>query len=172
MTESLVGYLAGLPKGVVTAIVAMIPVAELRGAIPWALAPPPIGGGLGWAEAYLWAVIGNVLPVLPLLLLWESVSNALRRRPLWDRFFTWLLERTRRKGRLVERYGPLGLLLFVGVPLPLTGAWTGTVAAFLFGIRFRYAFPAIVGGVLLAGVVVTLASLGVLGVVRHLFTAG
>ena len=172
MTQDLVAYLADLPKGFTAALVAMLPIAELRGAIPWALAPPPLGGGMGWQEAYIYAVIGNIVPVIPLLLLLERVSSALRRYPLFDRFFTWLFERTRRRSAAVERYGALGLILFVGIPLPVTGAWTGSVAAFLFGVRFRYAFPAIVCGVLLAGVVVTLASLGVLGAVRHIFTAG
>jgi uncharacterized membrane protein len=171
LIENLVGYLAGLPKELITAVVAMTPIAELRGAIPWALSEPPVGGGLGWRDAYVWAVIGNVVPVIPLLLALESISNALRGYALFDRFFAWLFERTRRKSKIVEKYGPLGLALFVGIPLPLTGAWTGCVAAFLFGIRFRYAFPAIVAGVLLAGVVVTLAWLGVLAGVRSIFTA-
>ena len=165
-------YLADLPKGLTTALVAMLPIAELRGAIPWALAPAPVGGGMAWQDAYVYAVIGNIVPVIPLLLLLESFSSALRRYPLFGRFFEWLFERTRRKSKTVQRYGALGLILFVGIPLPVTGAWTGSVAAFLFGIRFRYAFPAIVGGVLVAGVVVTLASLGVLGALRHVFAAG
>ena len=65
---------------------------------------------------------------------------------------------------MIERYEALGLVLFVAIPLPVTGAWTGTVAAFIFGVRFRYALPAVVGGILIAGVVVTLASLGVISV--------
>jgi uncharacterized membrane protein len=172
VTHQLVAYLADLPKGFTTALVAMLPIAELRGAIPWALAPAPVGGGMAWQEAYVWAVIGNIVPVIPLLLLLESVSSAFRRYPVFDRFFAWLFERTRKRSKAVERYGPVGLILFVGIPLPVTGAWTGSVGAFLFGIRFRHAFPAIVLGVLLAGVVVTLASLGVLGALRHVFAAG
>ncbi|MFQ6092637.1 MAG: COG2426 family protein, partial [bacterium] len=131
---------------------------------PWALARPPIGGGMGWPEAYLWAVTGNFVPVIPLLLFLEPASNWLRRYRIFDGFFSWLFARTRRRGRLVERYEALGLVLFVAIPLPVTGAWTGTVAAFIFGIRFSYALPAVLGGILIAGVVVTLASLGVISV--------
>jgi len=64
---------------------------------------------------------------------------------------------------VIERYGPWGLALFVAVPLPVTGAWTGAAAAYVFGIPFRRSLPAIVAGVLLAGIVVTLAVRGVIG---------
>ena len=116
-------------------------------------------------KAYCIAFIGNSLPVIPLLLLLEPVSNALRRFPIWKRFFDWLFERTKRKATLVEKFEALGLILFVAIPLPVTGAWTGCVAATLFKIRFRYAFPAIMLGVAIAGVIVitlTLAGKSVL----------
>ena len=139
-------------------LIAMLPISELRGAIPYALSC-----GMSWQQAYVWSVVGNFIPVIPLLLFLEPVSELLSRRyPRWRRFFNWLFVRTRRRGRLVERYEALGLVLFVGIPLPVTGAWTGTVAAFLFGVRFKYALPAIILGILLAGTVVTLASLGVI----------
>ena len=93
MTEQIAHILSGLPSELVTVCIAMLPVSELRGAIPWALAQPPIGGGLGWQEAYLFAVIGNFCPVVPLLLFLEPVSNRLRRYPRWDAFFTWLFAR-------------------------------------------------------------------------------
>ncbi|HDN67650.1 MAG TPA: ligand-binding protein SH3 [Firmicutes bacterium] len=157
----MVEHLSALPQPLITFLIATLPVSELRGAIPWALT----AGGLGWQQAYFYAVLGNFLPVIPLLLLLEPVSLRLRKYSIWDKFFTWLFERTRRRSRLVERYEALGLALFVAIPLPVTGAWTGTVAAFLFGIRFKFAVWAILAGILIAGVVVTLASLGVLGAV-------
>jgi uncharacterized membrane protein len=160
MVEQIAHFLSGLPKELVTVCIAMLPVSELRGAIPWALAPPPLGGGLNWLEAYLFAVIGNFIPVLPLLLCLGPASTWLRRYTLFDRFFEWLFARTRRRGKVVERYEALGLVLFVAIPLPITGAWTGTVAAFLFGIRFWYALPAVMAGICIAGCVVTMASLG------------
>jgi uncharacterized membrane protein len=152
---SLVGH---IPRELSTLLIAMLPVSELRGAIPYALS-----SGLSWPQSYFWAVIGNFIPVIPLLLFLGPLSNALSQRFFfWRRFFDWLFARTRRRGKLVERYEALGLVLFVAIPLPVTGAWTGTVAAFLFGVRFQYALPAIVLGILLAGIVVTLASVGVI----------
>lgn len=162
MIDSIIHALQNIPKEWVTLILSTLPIAELRLAIPWALASPPAGGGLSWSTAYVFAVIGNFIPVIPILLLLEPVSNFLRRFKIFDRFFDWLFARTRRRGKMIERYEALGLILFVGIPLPITGAWTGSVAAFIFGIKLRYAIPCILLGILLAGVVVTLASLGVI----------
>jgi len=157
MTEHLIELLSGLPKELVVFLVSMLPIAELRGGIPLAT-----GWGIPWRQAYLLCVVGNFLPVIPIVLLMDPVAAFLRRFRVFDRMLDWLFERTRRRGRLVERYEALGLILFVSVPLPITGAWTGALAAFLFGVRPRYAIPAIACGILIAGVVVTLASQGVL----------
>ncbi|UCE18056.1 MAG: small multi-drug export protein [Gemmatimonadota bacterium] len=164
MVDQIAHFLSGVPKELVTICIAMLPVSELRGAIPWALAPPPFGGGMTWSEAYSLAVFGNFIPVIPLLLFLEPASNRLRRYPVFDKFFEWLFTRTRRRGKIVERYEAIGLILFVAIPLPITGAWTGTVAAFIFGVRFWYALPAVVAGICIAGCVVTLASLGIISV--------
>ena len=153
-----------LPKEVTTLLLAMLPILELRGAIPWALASPPFGGGLDWQSAYLFAVIGNFLPVIPILLLLEPVSNRLRNIRIFDRFFDWLFKRTRRRGKMIEKYEMLGLMLFVGIPLPVTGAWTGAVAAFIFGVRFLQSVTSIILGICISGVIVTLASLGVIAI--------
>jgi uncharacterized membrane protein len=110
------------------------------------------------------AVVGNASPVAPLLLGLGPLSNVLRRWAIFDRFFTWLFARTRRRGGLVEKYEALGLIPFVAVPLPVTGAWTGAVAAFVFGVRFWYALPAILAGILIAGVVVAAACAGVISI--------
>lgn len=165
MLETLIQRLAGLPPEAITFVLGATPVSELRGAIPYALTL----GGLTWPIAFLWAVLGNLVPVLPLLYGLEPVSRYLRRWSMWERFFAWLFERTRRRGRVVERYRALGLMLFVSIPLPVTGAWTGCAAAFLFGIRPRYALPAVIAGVLLSGTIVTLSMLGIIGGLR-LFT--
>lgn len=164
MAEQIAQFFGTLPKELVTVLIAMVPIAELRGAIPWALLEPPIGGGLSWPTAYFFAVVGNIVPVAPLLLGIEKGQLWLRRYRIFDKFFDWLFRRTRRRGKLVERYEALGLVLFVGIPLPVTGAWTGIVAAFLFGIPFRFAFPAIILGVLMAGTIVTLVSLGIFSI--------
>jgi len=121
---------------------------------------------LNWREAFVFATLGNMIPIVPLLLLLERGYQYFRRYTWFARVFDKALARTRRKGKVVEKYRALGLALFVGVPLPGTGAWTGALAAFVFGIPFRYALPAIAAGVVIAGVVVTLASLGVIGIFR------
>lgn len=164
MTE--VSWFAGLPKEVVIFSMAMLPILELRGAIPWALKFAP---SVPHTTVYLLAVLGNFVPVIPILLFLHPVSEFLRKAPVFDRFFTWLFARTRRRGRLIERYEAIGLTLFVAIPLPVTGAWTGAVAAFVFGIRLRWAVVCISLGILIAGVVVTLASKGVI-TVWHLAT--
>lgn len=153
-------YAHKISPELITVLLAALPVSELRGAIPYAMTV----GGMGWQKAFALSVVGNFLPVVPILLLLESVSNWLRRYRLWDRFFTWLFERTRRRGKLVERFEAAGLVLFVAVPLPVTGAWTGCIAAFIFKIPLKLALPAILCGILIAGTVVTLASLGMITV--------
>ncbi|MFQ5600406.1 MAG: COG2426 family protein [Candidatus Krumholzibacteriia bacterium] len=158
MREQLIEALraSGLPPEVVTLVISMLPIVELRGAIPWAI----MIEGLGWPRAYVLSVLGNMIPVVPLLLFLGPVSDALRRFRFMDRFFDWLFARTRRRSGAIERFGPIGLVLFVAIPLPVTGAWTGSAAAFVFGIPFRTAFPIVLMGVCIAGCVVTLAVLG------------
>jgi uncharacterized membrane protein len=141
-----------------TFFIAMLPVSELRGAIPYAL----WAGKLSWKEAYVIAVLGNFVPVIPLLMFLERVALWLRRYPLGDRFFTWFFSRAERKGGLIERFEAVGLTMFVAIPLPVTGAWTGCAAAIVFGVRWKLALPAIALGVMIAGCVVTLASLGII----------
>ncbi|MEA2076212.1 MAG: small multi-drug export protein [Euryarchaeota archaeon] len=84
----------------------------------------------------------------------------------FDRFFTWLFSRTRRYNNRIEKYGALGLIPFVAIPLPITGAWTACAVAFVFGIRCRYTFPAVLAGVLIAWIIVTLSCMGVLVIMR------
>ena len=158
MRESILEALRALPPEWTTFIVAMLPIIELRGAIPYA-----VGVGMPWPQAYLLAVTGNLVPVVPLLLFLGPVSGWLQRMPVFGRFFDWVFTRTRRRSGVIERYGPLGLALFVAIPLPITGAWTGSAAAYLFGFSFKRSFPAITAGVLIAGGVVTLAVKGVIG---------
>jgi uncharacterized membrane protein len=156
--DRIVDFFSQFSAEVATFFIAMLPVSELRGAIPYAVTL----GGLSWQEAYVIAVIGNFIPVIPILYFIGPVSEWLRRNRFFDRFFTWLFARTRRKGKLIEKFEMIGLVLFVAIPLPVTGAWTGTLAAFLFGVRKPLAIPAILLGICIAGVVVTLATTGVI----------
>jgi uncharacterized membrane protein len=143
-----------IPKDLKIFLMAMLPIIELRGALPYAICVRP---EVMIPKAYLLAVLGNFVPVIPILLFLEPVSNILRKVPLFDRFFVWLFARTRRRAEIVEKYEAIGLTLFVAIPLPVTGAWTGALAAFIFGIRRRWAIPCIALGVMIAGVIVILA---------------
>jgi len=147
-----------LPDWLMTVVAAALPVSEVRGAIPLAI------GMYGYApwQAYLLSVLGNLLPVIPLLLFLGPVSDYLRRFSWGDRFFSWLFARTRRRYiQDHENFGLTALAIFVAIPLPMTGAWTGCAVAFLLGFRFWPAFAAISSGVMLAGIIVTAAVVGV-----------
>ncbi len=146
-----------IPGWLTTVIVGALPISEVRGAIPLAVGVY----GFSPAEAYLLSVLGNLLPVIPLLLFLGPISDYLRRFKIGDRFFTWLFARTRRKYlQDHENFGLTALAIFVAIPLPMTGAWTGCAVAFLLGFRFWPAFAAIAAGVLLAGAIVTATVMG------------
>lgn len=141
-----------------TFLVAASPVVELRGAIPLALGVY----GLPLWQAFFLSVAGSMVPVLFLPLV-GMVSDALSSRsPLLRRFFTWIFSRTRSKhAKSFEVFRDFALVVFVAIPLPLTGAWTATLVAFVFGIPFSRAFPLILLGVIIAAVIVSLITLGI-----------
>ena len=140
--------------------VSAAPIIELRGGIPFALSQ-----GLSPAAAFALALLGN-LAVVPILL-WGFtwIERLLMRWTFTRNIMEWVFTRSRRKGRWIERWGSIGLLLLVAIPLPGTGAWTGTIAARLLGLPNKRALPWIAMGVLIAGILVLFASLGVI----HLF---
>lgn len=148
--------LSSVPHWLATVIIGALPIFELRGAIPIALGIYEMNP----FAAYLFAVLGNMIPVVPLLLYLDPVSNYLRRYTIFDKFFSWLFGRTQRNhSARFEKYGTLALTIFVAIPLPVTGAWTGCAAAFVFGIKFRHALLAILAGVLIAGLIVSVVTL-------------
>ena len=161
MKDRIVQALTGLSFSpeLVTMCLAALPVTELRFSIPYAT----FALRLDWQDALSWSLLGNLLPVPVILLALDPAQRLLGRIAFMGRFFDWLFARTRRRGKIVERYRVIGLALFVAIPLPITGAWTGSVAAYLFGIRFIPALIAICIGVAFAGVILTLACQGVLG---------
>ncbi len=160
MKEKLIQLLSGSSHEITTIVFAMLHISELRGAIPYSVTIVK----MPWQEAYVISVIENFIPVILILYWFGPVSEYLRRFTVFDRFFDWLFARTRRKGKMIQRFEVLGLILFVAIPLPVTGAWTGSVAAFIFDIKKRVALPAILAGIMIAGVIVTLASLGVISI--------
>ncbi len=164
MADSILNFLAGLPDIWAVFLGSMIPITELRLAIPLGI----LTMGMEPWQTFVWAIMGNAVPIIPLLLFFPFVYRQLCRIPAFRNFLGRFLERIRNKGSQVEKYGALGLLFFVAVPLPGTGIWSGCVLAFLFGIRFRYAFLALLGGEILAGIAVTLASTGLFQVAKNL----
>ncbi len=135
--------------------IAASPISELRGAIPVAISV----FHFPWYYAFPLAVIGNLLPVPFILLLLNFVSKLLSKVSFFDQLLNRLFERTRRRGKIIKRYEHIGLALFVAIPLPMTGAWTGSLVAVLFGLKFRFASLSIFIGVLVAGVIVTCITL-------------
>lgn len=139
------------PEGIVL-IISMLPIIELRGAIP-------VGMFLfkfSWYKAALLSVAGNMLPIPFLLLFWFKFMDLIRSTRAGFKFTDWIYRRTKRKSKIIERYKSAGLTLFVGIPLPGTGAWTGAIAAEIFGLKFWKSLFCIFLGVLIAAVAVTL----------------
>jgi uncharacterized membrane protein len=159
---AVIRWLSGIPGELVMLIISGVPVTELRASIPIAMTVMREAWPWPWWKVYVLAVVGNMLPVPFILWFLGPVSSWLSRWKLFDRFFAWLFQRTRsRAGAKVQKYRAMGLALFVAVPLPVTGAWTGSAAAFLFGVPKRMALLSIALGVCMAGGVVTLAVTGV-----------
>lgn len=140
-------------------ILAMLPVVELRGAIPLAL----VGYHLSVPVTLALAIIGTMLPMYFILLALDGVANWLRRySPFFDRLLTWLFDHTRQKmHHQVERYGNWALVIIAATPLPaLGGAWTAALAAFVFGIPKKHALLAILAGTIIAAIIVSMLTLG------------
>jgi uncharacterized membrane protein len=153
---------AGIPRELVVIIVSALPILELRGALPVAINIL----GMPWYWAFCLAVIGNLLPVPFLLLFLDSLAKWVSRVGSGQRLVDWLFQRTRKRGKIIERYERIGLTLFVAIPLPFTGAWTGSIAAFLFGLKFYRSLLFIFFGVVIAAAIVTiLCLLGWLGAI-------
>jgi len=134
----------------------MTPIGELRLAVPLGIASFKIN----WLVVFVVSVVGNIIPVLFLLWLLDPVVKLLSRFRILKRFFDYLFERTRKKSEKgLKKYGYLALTLFVSIPLPITGAWTGSVIAFLYKIPFKKALGLISLGVVIAGVIVSCLTL-------------
>ncbi len=144
---------------IIAILLGLAPISEVRGSIPYGL----FGANFSPIKAYILAVIGNVLPVLPLLFFLEKISQYLTRKfYFFNRFFTWLFEHTRTSHQdhfHYWKYMPLALFMFVAIPFPLTGAWSGSVAAVIFGIPPKTAGFSIILGILTSGLIVLLLSL-------------
>ena len=144
----------------VTFFISMVPVIELRGAIPAGIA-----AGLSPAAAFVVSVLGNLVPVPFILLLIRRIFDWLRDTKTFGPLIEKLERRAHLKGRLVKKYRVPGLILLVGIPLPGTGAWTGALVAALLDIRLKSAVPAIFAGLLIAGAITLGVTMGVIHIV-------
>ena len=144
-------------------LISMVPVIELRGAIP-------VGATLGlpWYESYIAAFLGNLLPVPFILLFIRHIISWMERRGIFLWFVRFVNEKVRKNTHKVLKYARWGLLVFVAVPLPGTGAWTGAMIAAFLDMRMRTALSAICGGVAVAGCIMTAVSYGVAGFLGYL----
>ena len=142
-----------------TFFIAMTPIGELRASIPMGI----LIYGLSFKSAFIISVLGNLVPVVFLLLFLEKFSNYLSRRSyFFNRFFAWFFRKTKNSNEeRFRRWKEFALVIMVAIPFPFTGAWTGSICAFLFGIPPKKAFPLIITGILIAGVIVTLVTLGI-----------
>jgi len=152
--------------------ISMVPLIEIRGSIPYALAQINMGYELNFALCCVIAVIGNMLPVTFIFFFARKVLEWGKDKKIIGKFFTWCLEKGHKGGVKLEEKAGKGLywalFLFVGIPLPGTGAWTGTLAASILDMDFKKSVLSIIGGVLLAGVIVGLICSGVLGALSFL----
>ena len=144
-------------------ICSMIPIIELRGGIPLAAAL-----GMPWYFAYPLAVAGNFLPVPFILLFIRAILDWMKKVKFLCKIALWLEKKAEKNKHKVEKYAFWGLFIFVAIPLPGTGAWTGSLVAALIGTKFPKAMISVALGVLAAGVIMTLISYGVLGFLSFL----
>ena len=147
-------------KYLIVFFISMVPLIELRGAIPYA-----VGFNLPLIPSYIIAIIGNMLPVPFIFLFARRVLEWGKDKKVIGKFFTWCLVKGEKGGKKLQESAGKGLywalLIFVGIPLPGTGAWTGALAASILDMDFKKSTLAIMGGVILAGIIMGILSLGV-----------
>lgn len=158
IVQSIVSALAGkLSKNVIVFIISMIPLLELRGSI--------LAAGFmhtTFLPTYIAAVLGNMLPIPFILLFIEKIFNWLKKSRHFHKIPEWIEKKAMSKSAQIEKYGYLGLFLFVAIPLPGTGAWTGSLLSVLLGLKPKKSFLFILLGVMTAGLIMSLLSFGII----------
>ena len=143
-----------LGKFIMTFLISMVPVIELRGGLPYGIL-----SGLSLPAAAAAAVLGNILPVPFIIFFIEKIFYLLRKIfPKMDSFISKMEKRAEAKQETVDKYGALGLIILVAIPLPGTGAWTGSLVAALMDMKPEKAFPCIFIGVIIAAVIMTIVT--------------
>ncbi len=141
-----------MPVELETFIIAMTPIGELRASIPFAVEIRQ----MGWVSAYFFSVVGNMVPVVLIFLFLDPVINFLRELSVHlNEAIDFLFEKTKKENeKKIEKWGFLALAGFTAIPLPISGAWTASLVAYLFGLDYKKSFITIFGGVLVAGLIV------------------
>lgn len=147
-----------IPSELIVFITAAVPIFEVRASVPLGI----IAYYLPPTTTLVLSIVGSVLPVFPLLWFLTYLTNHLRKISFFDRFFSWLFSHTRAKSKLIEDLELVGLALFIAIPLPGTGVWTGTIAAYLLGLRWIPTFIAAIVGTTIASLLLLSASLGII----------
>ncbi len=147
MVELITEYFSGLNGPLAVFIVSMMPIVELRGAVPFG-----ISLGLDWRLVYIISVIGNTLPVPFIILFIRPIIEFLGKTKMFSKLAAYLEQRTLNKKSQITKYKMLGLYILVTIPLPGTGAWTGAMLAGLLDMRIKDALPMIFLGVISAGI--------------------
>lgn len=160
--ESLVNFFiqifGGISKDIVIFIISLMPILELRGGM---LAASLLH--VEFVRALVICIIGNVLPIPFVLLFLEKILNLLEKWNLTKKIVAWLDRKVESKREQIDKYGYWGLILFVGIPLPGTGAWTGSLLAVMLGLNKKKSFICILLGVILASIIMSILSYGILG---------
>ena len=158
LVNSLVDLFSGLNKDVVGFIISMLPLLELRGGL---LAASILN--VSFLPGYILSILGNVLPIPFLLLFLEKILNWLGKFKSTKKIVNKFEKKVLSKKDQIDKYGYIGLMLFVGIPLPGTGAWTGSALAVLLGMDRKKSFFYILLGVILASIIMSIISYGILG---------
>lgn len=158
LVKSLVDLFSGLNKDVVVFIISMLPLLELRGGL---IAASILN--VSFLPGYILSILGNVLPIPFLLLFLEKILNWLGKFKSTKKIVNKFEKKVLSKKDQIDKYGYIGLMLFVGIPLPGTGAWTGSALAVLLGMDRKKSFFYILLGVILASIIMSIISYGILG---------
>lgn len=157
MQERIIDFLYsfGLSPKTIILFLSTLPVTELRASVPIGI----LVLKQDVMTVFFFSVIGNIVPIAPIYFLLEPVSRRLSKTRCMHIFFEWLFRKARKRSGIIERYEALGLMLFVCIPLPGTGVWTGCLIASLLRMRFMPTFVAATAGVIIAAVIVTMLTI-------------
>lgn len=158
LVEFFIDLFGGINKDIIIFIISLMPILELRGGL---LAASLLD--VEFTRAAVICITGNVLPIPLVLLFLRFVLDLFEKWSVTKKIVTWLEKKVDSKREQIDKYGYLGLILFVGIPLPGTGAWTGSLLAVMLGLNRKKSFVCILLGVIIAAIIMSILSYGILG---------